>query len=64
MGTKVWLHAFLTLAVMEVNAQLHTPRALLPAKSARVTCWVRDRVSFKAGMDEVDRGKVSCRCQD
>jgi len=47
----------LTSAVIEVNAQLHASRDLLPGKSVRGTCWVRDWVSFEVGVDDPDSKK-------
>jgi hypothetical protein len=42
---------------MEVNAQLHAPRDLLPVKRVRGTYWVKDWVNFEVGVDDLDRKK-------
>jgi hypothetical protein len=48
---------------MQVSDQLHVPVALPPGR-APGTHWIGDWVGLKAGLDAVEKRKISCACQE
>lgn len=59
-GGVVLSPPFLTSALEEGKRRVYVPAALSPRKNGPRTHWIRAWVSPRAGMDKVEKGKISC----
>jgi hypothetical protein len=48
---------------MEVSGQIYTPAALTPEKKASGIHGIGDWVSPRAGLDAIEKGKISYPCR-
>jgi hypothetical protein len=54
----------LTPALYGANGQLHVPAALPLKERASVIYWVGGWLGFRAGMDAMEKKKISCPCRE
>jgi hypothetical protein len=54
-GVDIYIHVFLTSALVGGDGQLHTPAALTPGERASGTHWIGGWIDPRACLDDMEK---------